>query len=572
MPTRSPALLLLAAALLFGCGPSRPPRPPPAKPKIVATPHGIVLPPGALARLGVPALGTATALARSADQRVLAVGSSDGLLRLYWLRRDGARRLLRVEVGPTFFDHGSVTDIALSDDGRLVASAGAPGEEIVVRDVARGTLRQRLFFDSGRVDGESGVPIKEPVTAMRFSPDGALLAAAGKARDVMVWSLKDGQPRDPITVRDKTALEKRCARPIDEQGRIVDRRKLGCVRASPAVHALWFSPDSKAIYAQVGADVGKHALADGKRLSRSRCAANDSCPDRPRHSTRERLAKGDGGRLVHVISLADARAPHSTIVLWPQSWAKARARYSSPVTRLSFSPDSSLLQSLTARGEVRLWHVAKAKLHHDLGKLRRAASRLPYRAPRTLFVDGESKRPAEVMWTAWRAAKAMLEAREKQNPCLGADCQRPYARAVQRVAIWPPSGAIASADARGLYASTLKAPVSRELGAVLGFFDKASLIAAADRKHGVLLCSSTRGSCERPIYGLPREVQRVALSGRSGRVAASSSGGYLLLAKRGAPEKPTLYHPGAEITALAVAGDGRRVAVALSDGTILLYR
>ena len=107
---------------------------------------------------------------------------------------------------------------------------------------------------------------------------------------------------------------------------------------------------------------------------------------------------------------------------------------------------------------------------------------------------------------------------------------------------------------------------------MLGFFDKASLIAAADRKHGVLLCSSTRGSCERPIYGLPREVQRVALSGRSGRVAASSSGGYLLLAKRGAPEKPTLYHPGAEITALAVAGDGRRVAVALSDGTILLYR
>jgi hypothetical protein len=107
----------------------------------------------------------------SADGSLLATGDSRGVLRVW----DSIVGIPLYE----FPAHGdAVTDVELSPDGRLVASA---------------TFGEIRIFDLRR--GEPVHTLRIPdVQTVAFSPDGRRLASGGKREEIYLWDVASGQP------------------------------------------------------------------------------------------------------------------------------------------------------------------------------------------------------------------------------------------------------------------------------------------------------------------------------------------------------------------------------------------
>jgi WD40 repeat protein len=117
-------------------------------------------------RLGV------NSVALSPDGRTLATASADGTVILWNVAR-------RTPLGQPLSGHrAAVWSVAFSPDGRTLASAGADGT-VILWNVARQAPR--------------GPPLRGhvgEVTAVAFSPDGQTLASAGADRTVRLWDVR----------------------------------------------------------------------------------------------------------------------------------------------------------------------------------------------------------------------------------------------------------------------------------------------------------------------------------------------------------------------------------------------
>ena len=96
---------------------------------------------------------------------------------LIWDLETGRSRRLRGE------NLGPIVAIALSKDGRLLASASGHDHGIRLWDLARGTFERSI---EGHAYGTTGLD---------FSPDGTSLATAGNDGVVRIWDVSTGRPQ-----------------------------------------------------------------------------------------------------------------------------------------------------------------------------------------------------------------------------------------------------------------------------------------------------------------------------------------------------------------------------------------
>lgn len=120
-------------------------------------------------------------LAFSADGKILATGSSKGVLRLFDTDTGRERRSLR-------WDEWEISSLAFSTDGKMLAATSFGG--VAVWTVAEGAC-PRTF----------SAPKEERMTAVAFAPDGKTLATGTRQGTLQIWDLATGKKlhtlRDP---------------------------------------------------------------------------------------------------------------------------------------------------------------------------------------------------------------------------------------------------------------------------------------------------------------------------------------------------------------------------------------
>jgi RNA polymerase sigma factor (sigma-70 family) len=129
-------------------------------------------------------------------------------------------------------DLGSLRAIAISPDGKLLATGGVGGNGIMLSDMETGKRKHLLKADMKEASEEPRF-----ILSLAFSPDGKLLASAGADGAVTLWDVDKGERRVMLEGHGK-----------DENGRDIELPK-----GKKIVTSVWFAPDGRTL-ASAGVD------------------------------------------------------------------------------------------------------------------------------------------------------------------------------------------------------------------------------------------------------------------------------------------------------------------------------
>jgi WD40 repeat protein len=187
-----------------------------------------------------------TSVAVSPEGSLLATGGSDGRVRVYDARTGALQRAIGA----------GGRAIAFSPDGKSLACGGLEMDKMVkVWDPRTG---RRLRTLAGHKTADPGNLYAE-VYALAFSPDGKLLASAGRDKLVLVWDLETGKPPRRLAGHEDTVGSlafspdgKTLAGGGDDKTVRLWDPATGRLRATfrghrDRVNALAFSPDGKTL-------------------------------------------------------------------------------------------------------------------------------------------------------------------------------------------------------------------------------------------------------------------------------------------------------------------------------------
>jgi len=280
------------------------------------------------------------AVAWSPDETLLATGHQDGAIKL-WQTPEHLDPMRMVE-----HSNSTTTEIAFSDDGRLVVLAGYDVDPRVI-DTATGSTISELKGHTGRVYSAD------------ISGDGARAFTASHDGSVRAWRTDGGGSR-VITERLAPVW---CVTHSDTHGIVAAGTDSGEVYAwesesgdllhhskphADAVYSLVFTPDGRSLVSG-SLDHTIHVLDTATWTARLNLAGHEQAVFV--------LAAGPDSRILA------SGSSDATVRLWDLETGEAVAKLSGhtrSVKALAFSPDGTRLASGSWDGSCKLWDVARA--------------------------------------------------------------------------------------------------------------------------------------------------------------------------------------------------------------------
>jgi len=305
---------------------------------------------GSGAPLGELPCGTIVGdIAYDASGERLAAGCSDGSVRIFTF---GAPQPLVIR------SHDKrITAVALSPDGRMVATTSADGTAALC-DSRDGTRFETFFTGS------------EPAECIAFSPDGKLLACGATGHAIRLWN----------TVTRTSTLIKGHFGHITRFCFSPDGRWLATASHDDNV-IVWDTTDGRRVATMGGHDANVTDLAfspDGKELA---TASSDRTIRRWWAETGElsRTLKGHLNRIESIAWAADGRtilsgARDGRALVWdggPADGPAVMRGHAGEVDGLAFLPDSPRMMSWSRDGSAWLWDADTTMVLHRFGPRRK---------------------------------------------------------------------------------------------------------------------------------------------------------------------------------------------------------
>lgn len=249
--------------------------------------------------------------------------------------------------------HHEITSVALSPDGKLLATGGA-SQPFRLWDIATGKQLRELETNSGRM-----------MVSVAFSPDGKTVATRAYSRPIRLWDVESGRKvrqfgagaslafsADGKMIASACAPNQICIWDVNTG---TERKfETAEMRAS----SLAFSPDGKTLVSAGGGQYNNEMKLYPAEviLLDTHTGKTKSLPTSHTESVHSVAFSADGKTF--------ASGSHdSTIALWDvaEGVEIRRFRPHSAVFCVAFSPDGKLLASGDYKGDIKLWEVVTGK-------------------------------------------------------------------------------------------------------------------------------------------------------------------------------------------------------------------
>jgi len=530
-----------------------------------------------------------TSVAWSPDGKFLVSGSFDGSARLW----DGTTFKER----HAFRHAGPVRTVAISPDGRLIASAGHGGH-----GQHGGSIR--IWGPDGkeqfRLDGHHGA-----VRALAFAPSGPVLASAGEDKTVRLWDVVQHKENAKLTghqgpvlalafVADGLTLasggvdkalrlwdveQKKERAPARDMGQIVagisgiPRTPLLAVAVHDGVlHLLDLSngQEKAALRGHFGAVMATSASAAGPLLASSGHDGSIRLWDPVKH---KETTPSKGASTVSTVALSPddqtlALGHHGgRIRLWDLVARKELTsfdRHQHGVATLAFSPDGKLLFSGGLDHMAILWDLARRKERYILPGHRATVSALAF-APNGTLAASASHDGTARLWD--------LATGRERNVLSG------HAHALTAVA-FSADGKLVATGAADKTLRLWDAATGREkekfpdFAGDLAFLADGRTVVSGVAHNGVRLWDTfkPRSDDVKLLPGLTVPLRSVALAPDGKTLALGGSDGRLVLWKPTANREQTQWILPGAVVGTTFSGDGRHLVCQLNTGAVYVLR